>query len=63
MKNITKAILGGIGVLAAGNIIYNKGRSDGVEDCKNTICRAIAERSLTEKASKKTKKEIKEESK
>ncbi len=62
MKNITKAILGGIGAFVAGSAIYNKGKVDGVEACKNAAYKVIAEDTLDKKI-KENKKKNKEESK
>lgn len=43
MKNLGKAILLGGAALLTGNIIYNKGRNDGVDACKNAVYKTVAE--------------------
>lgn len=61
MKNLGKAILLGGAALLAGNVIYNKGKNDGVDACKNAVYKSVAEETWRkeEKESKKKKAESK----
>ena len=43
MKNLGKAILLGGAALLAGNVIYTKGKNDGVDACSNAVYISVAE--------------------
>lgn len=61
MKNLGKAILLGGAALLTGNIIYNKGRNDGIDACKNAVYKTVAEEAWRKEEKESKKKKVESE--